>query len=907
MKTISVGRASLIACALTTVAACLSLAPGTLTVNTAGGTVHGKQINDGKVLAFLGIPYAAPPMGSLRWKAPQPAASWSSERDATQYGHRCAQGHEFEDMVFQDGEATEFGSEDCLTLNVYAPSPRHDGAKLPVMFWIHGGGYVGGSASERRHDGDFLPLKGVVLVTINYRLGIFGFLSLPELTAEQGGSSGNYGLMDMVAALSWVKNNIAAFGGDPDRVTIFGESAGSYAVSTLMAAPSAQGLFHRAIGESGGALDFGSLSMESAAAAGAKNAVWAKEAGAAGLADLRAMPVDRILSATTKENGIRFRPVIDGRFLKESVLDSYNAGKQAKIPLLAGFNRDEGSAAGMTAKKWQSTAKENFAGQAEAFVQLYPGPTDAMAARSAADFNGDKFIAYATWKWMEVDRKTGDSNIYRYRLDLPAPPSKFHPGSYAFHSDDIEYVFGTLDTRPGAAWRPEDYALSDQIMSYWTNFAKRGDPNGVGSQGQPLPHWPRYAAGDPVLHLDNPTAARPDENRGRYEFWQNLDLAASQSPQNAAARAHIAAVEKIVVNLPDKGAAFYYLAALYQQLGETRKAAALLEKCLALREGFDPSASTQFAPIIQDSATLSTAIAQVHADFPMVSRARAAYETSERDLMPEGLAYDEGRNTFYLSSLNRRKIVKIHEGTVSDFVPAGREDLLPVLGIRVNHIDGSIWANSWSQDAERSELLHFSSSGILLGRYAVKDAVKHGFNDLIIGGDGAILLTDTLADQVWRFDPMTETFSAIAFHRPLFEPNGITLDDSRRRLFVADDLGVVRMDISGGASVDVDPGQATLAGVDGLYWHRGRLIAIQNGIGVPRIAAFKLTADGTRVAELTVLENRSSYMSEVPTTGAIRGRDFYFIVNSQIENLQGDRVADPSKLATVRIGVLRLP
>ena len=232
-----------------------------LTVKTADGKVHGKLMNDSKVRAFQGIPYAAPPIGDLRWKPPVPAKPWKGELDATKYGHHCAQNHVFDDMIFQDAATPEDkGSEDCLTLNVYAPANAK--GKLPVMFWIHGGGYSGGGSSEPRHNGDFMPLKGVILVTINYRLGNFGFLALPELAAEQGGASGNYGLMDMVAALQWVKQNIGDFGGDPSNVTIFGESAGSFAVSTLMASPSAQGLFAKAIGESGGALTTGPLAMK---------------------------------------------------------------------------------------------------------------------------------------------------------------------------------------------------------------------------------------------------------------------------------------------------------------------------------------------------------------------------------------------------------------------------------------------------------------------------------------------------------------------------------------------------------------------------------------------------------------------------------------------------------------------
>jgi len=507
-------------------AGCLSLPADSLVVKTMDGKVHGKLINHGKVRAFQGIPYAAPPLGGLRWKAPQPVATWKGTLDATTYGHHCAQNRVFEDMVFQDSASrADAGSEDCLSLNVYVPASKTANAKLPVMFWIHGGGYSGGASSEPRHNGDSLPLKGIVLVTINYRLGVLGFLALPELAAEPGGFSGNYGLMDMVAALEWVKKNIGDFGGDPNSVTIFGESAGSFAVSTLMGAPTAQGLFHRAIGESGGALNSGALPVNSLAIVSPRDAAWAREAGANTVAELRAMRSDDILAAAAKKDAPHFGPVVDGKFLSEPILDIYRAGKQAKVPLLAGFNRDEGSFSfsGMTAEKWTAMAAQRYADRADTFLQLYPGSTDAAAARSAADFGGDQFIAYSTWKWMEIDRKTGNKNIYRYELDLAAPPSKFHPGSYAFHSDDIEYVFGTLDTRPGAVWRPEDYTLSDQMMSYWTNFANTGDPNGVDGNANKLPEWPKYGEGDPVLHLDTPITARPDENRRRYEFWLESD------------------------------------------------------------------------------------------------------------------------------------------------------------------------------------------------------------------------------------------------------------------------------------------------------------------------------------------------------------------------------------------------
>ncbi len=482
-----------------------------LTVKTAQGKVHGKTIHDGKVKAFLGLPYAAAPVADLRWKAPQPVAKWKGERDATKFGAHCAQGRVFDDMIFQDGDA----SEDCLFLNVYAPADAKDKSKLPVMFWIHGGGYSGGGSSEPRHNGDFLPGKGVVLVTINYRLGVFGFLATADLAKEGNGAAGNYGLQDMVAALEWVKSNIKGFGGDPDNVTIFGESAGSFAVSTLMAAQPARGLFHKAIGESGGALGEGVLGYEPLEAREKKDAEWVASLGVTTLAELRALPTEKILEGTKKKGMVGFPPDVDGKFLTEPVADTYAAGKQAHVPLIAGWNRDEGSfmANGMTVEKWKGMAAGLFKERADEFLKLYPGDTDEQLADSAGAYGGDSFIAFGTWKWLEAHRKTGDAPVYRYHFELRATPSKFHPGTFAFHSDDIEYVFGTLDTRPGFTPSPEDRKLSDQMMSYWTNFARTGDPNGAG-----LPVWPKYDKDDSLIHLDSTITSGPDTLRPRYEF-----------------------------------------------------------------------------------------------------------------------------------------------------------------------------------------------------------------------------------------------------------------------------------------------------------------------------------------------------------------------------------------------------
>jgi para-nitrobenzyl esterase len=485
---------------------------GAPTVTTAQGTVEGKLIDEGKVRAFLGLPYAAPPVGQLRWKAPQPPAAWKGARDATKFGARCEQRPIWKDYLFLDSGP----SEDCLYLNVYAPATVNDSSRLPVMFWIHGGGYSAGAGSEPRYTDSALPALGVVLVTINYRLGVFGFLASEGLAKEAGGSAGNYGQMDMVAALRWVQANIARFGGDPNNVTIFGESAGSFAVSTLMAAPSARGLFHKAIGESGAPFS-DVLAMERLAVRGRRDQEWVEALGARSLADLRAMPTDKLVEAAEKKGVGWFSPVIDGRLLTEGVPETYAAGRQAHVPLLAGWNRDERSGTlskGMTADKWTAFAAEHYGKHADEFLAVFPGKSDEEAVQSADTYTTDGFIAFGAWKWVEVHAKTGESPVYRYRFDLAATPSEMHPeGKYAFHSDELEYVFGTLDTRRGAQWRPEDRKLSEQLTRYWTNFARTGDPNGEG-----LPHWPRYDREKLLLHLDSTITAGPDRARPQYEF-----------------------------------------------------------------------------------------------------------------------------------------------------------------------------------------------------------------------------------------------------------------------------------------------------------------------------------------------------------------------------------------------------
>ena len=490
-----------------------------LQVKIQTGKIEGKQ--DGAVRTFLGIPYAAPPVGDLRWKAPQPAAKWSGVRKTTEFGARCMQGPIYSDMIFRDPGP----SEDCLYLNVWTPA-KSAKKKLPVMVWIYGGGYIAGASSEPRQDGTNLAKnQNVVVVSMNYRLGVFGFFVHPELAKESGhNSAGNYGLLDQHAALEWVHDNIAVFGGDPGNVTIFGESAGSFSVSAQMASPLSKGLFEKAIGESGGAFSRTGLSFDAMSARAEKDP---KELGAeveAGtLAEFRAVPAQKLLDATMKHNGgFGFGPDVDGYFLPRSVPEIFSAGEQNDVPLLAGWNHDEGSfvveAMKITPDSYKSMVQKQFGDNASDILRLYPGESDAQALRSAGDLAGDQFIAWSTWRWISAQASTGKQPIYRYRFDL-GPTNETTGKRVAFHSSEIEYVFGQLDSRPHVTWTNDDRELSAEMQKYWANFARSGNPNGEG-----LPKWPEYnqADGWQVMHLNATSAAQKDDLRDRYLFLDKI-------------------------------------------------------------------------------------------------------------------------------------------------------------------------------------------------------------------------------------------------------------------------------------------------------------------------------------------------------------------------------------------------
>ncbi|MBV8632211.1 MAG: carboxylesterase family protein [Silvibacterium sp.] len=499
-----------------------------LQIKTDKGKVEGSLTDDGKVRAFKGIPYAAPPVGKLRWQEPQPVAKWKGVRQAKEFGNHCVQTNPFPDMIFRDPGP----SEDCLTLNVWTPADAKPGS-LPVMVWIYGGGFTSGSTSEARQDGQFLAHKNVVVVSMNYRLGIFGFFVHPELTAESPHhASGNYGLLDQAAAIGWVKRNIKAFGGDPNNITLFGESAGSFSVSVQMASPLSRDLISKAIGESGAAFFSSGLSFEPREARELRDGNFAETAWhTTKIAELRKLSVDEILKAVeakTTPPPPRFVPDVDGWFLPDSVPNIYAAGKQAHVPLLAGWNKDEMRgvvlAKKVNAEQFKSQAQGEFAENAEKFLAVYPAGSDDEALVSAGDYAGDRFIAFSTWRWLEAQVKTGQAPVYRYRFDLETPGDKFHPaGMGAYHSDDIDYVFGTLASRQQFTPRPEDLKLSEQMQTWWTNFARTGDPNGGGSNSD-MAKWPAYDAASEwmVMHLDATPEAKPDAQRERYVFLDSV-------------------------------------------------------------------------------------------------------------------------------------------------------------------------------------------------------------------------------------------------------------------------------------------------------------------------------------------------------------------------------------------------
>jgi para-nitrobenzyl esterase len=498
-------------------------------VKTANGIVEGMTEPSG-IHVFRGIPFAAPPVGNLRWKPPQPGKKWDGVRAATQFGPRCMQRRIFNDMVFRSNGV----SEDCLYLNVWTPTASSTDRR-PVLVYFYGGGYVAGDGSEPRYDGEAMARKGIVALTVNYRLTVFGFFAHPELTNESPHhASGNQGLLDQSAALQWVRKNIAAFGGDPNKVTIAGESAGSTSVSAQMASPLSKDLIGGAIGESGALINptLGPVPLNEAEQTGVK---FAEIVGAASLAALRALPAEQLLEVTAKPGTPRFGATIDGYFLPRRPADIFAAGEQAHVPLLVGWNSEENNyrsilgTAEPTPENYAQAIKKLYPERADEVLKLYAGGSNDEVIASATSLASDRFIAYSTWKWADLHGKTGGRPVYRYLYSRPRPAmsaptdgqstTQSRPARGAVHSAEIEYAMGNLATNKVYAWTPDDYKVSEIFQTYFANFVKTGDPNGAG-----LPAWPPANRGDAVtvMHIDVETRAEPEQHRDRYLFLDQM-------------------------------------------------------------------------------------------------------------------------------------------------------------------------------------------------------------------------------------------------------------------------------------------------------------------------------------------------------------------------------------------------
>lgn len=465
------------------------------------GWISGMALDgDSALRAYLGLPYAEAPVGELRWKPPAPPPTFDALYEAIEYGPACAQ-TPFAEGSFWENLNEEL-DEDCLYLNVWTEAATPDD-KRPVMVWIHGGAFTRGSGAWPRYDGAALAQKGVVVVTLNYRLGVFGFLAHPALNAEsEDGVSGNYAILDQIAALRWVQRNIGTFGGDPDNVTIFGESAGSWAVSALLAAPSANGLYHRAIGQSGAFLG----DMASLAEASTQGASLLSELGANDAAAMRTLPVARLLEAAGAPGAFSARPIFDGHVFPDVVGDVFRAGGQARVSVLLGSNADEGTA-------FPTALRDSFLANVEksnpGFLDTYPEDDEDGSARALLDAFRDGMFTCPMRQWADASE-----NAYLYyftRAPLHAERERYG----AYHGSDISYVFRTLDARAFSADETDD-ALAETMSSYWVNFATTGDPNGDG-----LPPWPAYTTdGGAYLELGDDVRSRSHLNREACDFLE---------------------------------------------------------------------------------------------------------------------------------------------------------------------------------------------------------------------------------------------------------------------------------------------------------------------------------------------------------------------------------------------------
>ena len=498
-----------------TVPSTVEKTPSTV-VKVEGGLVEG-TIEDG-ITIYRGIPYVAPPVGDLRWRAPRQVEPWEGVLKAQEFCPACPQQSNIVTAYF-----TKYGmSEDCLYLNIWKQNGSND-EKLPVMVWIYGGGFNMGSASQDLTTGEKLAEKGVIVVSMGYRLGALGFLAHPGLTNEsEHHVSGNYGILDQIAALKWVQRNIEAFGGDPDCVTLFGQSAGGQSVSILAASPLARGLFQRAISMSGGYFRPASVerrpeytqTLEGAEADGLEAV---NKMGAHTLAELRNIDTKLLLDSPLEL--LEYWPIIDDYVLTDDLYKLYSEGDYNDVPVLLGNTSADGTLFIMTSRPEQyvDSARNNFGPFADQILDLYPAGADDLTRQSMGDLFRDTYFGWPAYTWATLQAKTGKSPVYVYYFDQSQPSSPITMllrSDRPYHGSDCAYVFGHLDQDPTMKYTDEDRHLSELMIDYWVNFAKFGDPNGNGvSNGRGLPEWPAYHPEDPkAMILKGDPQARPLPN-----------------------------------------------------------------------------------------------------------------------------------------------------------------------------------------------------------------------------------------------------------------------------------------------------------------------------------------------------------------------------------------------------------
>jgi para-nitrobenzyl esterase len=510
-------------------------------VKVEQGLLAGTNASTADIRVYRGIPFAAPPVGDLRWKAPQPAGSWQGVRQAAEFSNACWQTPYPAAAAIYQAKLPPL-SEDCLYLNIWTPAKSAKN-RLPVMVWIHGGGFTRGFSGTSSYNGEVLARKGAIVVTINYRLGVFGFFAHPELSAESAHhDSGNYALLDQIAALQWVQKNIAAFGGDPNRVTIFGESAGSWAVNALMASPLAKGLFQRAIGESGGLFSpmktlseaekegekLGRLLAPDSAPKKSENSE--EPAQQDTLKALRAMKAEELLKAADSET---VRAIVDGWVLPQDIATIFAQGKQNDVPLIVGYNADEGTAlapqgANMKAFMFIGGVHQRYGSQADALLKIYPAGSDEQAVSSFYSAYRDQAFGWEMRTWARMATKTGHQPAYMYYFSR-RPPGPQSARLRAFHASEIAYVFGTF-VWP-FPWEDTDKKLSDAMTSYWVNFAASGNPNG-GS----LTKWPVYSSkDDQALEFGDQITVRSGINKAGLDFFDNYYQSVAETKKSGAA------------------------------------------------------------------------------------------------------------------------------------------------------------------------------------------------------------------------------------------------------------------------------------------------------------------------------------------------------------------------------------